>query len=1096
MPDSPPNDNEYRTRLLAVYKQLLSRGELLAELPRWAVPYVQRNDGNLRDDADIDTALSAIPRLQAALAGITAYTPSKWLLEQELCRRRTGALAPLMGQAGAVQPPPAAAAPPSTELHSLTPSWISPPIGDARYEDVYDAAAREKIFGLCLSGGGIRSATFSLGILQALAEEKLLGEFSYLSTVSGGGYIHQWLASWIHNEAGGFKTVQQRLVPLTHSGSQARAPEQITWLRRYSSYLTPQRGIFSADTWTMITIWARNTFLNQIVLFGFLASCIWAIRAITYPFLQTDRHTLHPHLEFFLLLSLLLFLLAIVSSSTWLLWRSLSSITAKAETGGKMPEGALTDAKVLGWLVLPGFAFSLLFVLAAFGQINLGGTPDRWPGHGYAHLFFPIVLVCWGLYLTGLLLAVTFGGHAPHMFHKLRRATYGQPVFAGALVVSLLACVALSVAAAAYLGEPCGDVHMPHLQSIAGKAAGFLNDHLGTPSTVATPHQQLATPDNARSTLHRLFCADHPQRPASPITSTTILTIFAPVLFFFLQFLAIRLQLGIIGRFYTESRREWLARFGAWSAILSTGWIALSLLGLVGPAVFRWFFAASTLKMLGSALAVALVHAATLSAGASGKTDGTPKAGAFFGYSALDLLSIVGAPLCLVSLLIIVSGLVDRTIVSIDNFGDSVLAAIATVVTFLFFGWRVDVNAFSLHNFYQDRLARCYLGGNNPLRTPDPFTGFDDHAETSTGIELSDLLPVRFQPNPPQDAYDGPFPIFCSTINLTFGADLAAQERKGASFAFSPLYTGYHVGWTSETRPKPDTTFNGFVPTRDYAYRKGGIGLSAVTAISGAALSPNQGFSSQPAVAFLMTLFNVRLGWWIANPRKPKIWPSQKKHPAPAFGLRYLLAELFGLADDTSNYVCLCDGGRFEDMGMYELVRRRCRLIVVCDGEQENGDFQGIGGAISKCRTDFGAEINLDLQPLIPDPLTGRSAEHFRVGTIRYPPPPGGDACDERYSGYVVYLKTTYVGDEPGDILHHKKDDPAFPQDSTLNQWFTESSFESYRRLGQLTGELASPRIKACANAVISGPPVAVPLPAPPATAPVSVPLMGAAKLK
>ena len=371
------------------------------------------------------------------------------------------------------------------------------------------------------------------------------------------------------------------------------------------------------------------------------------------------------------------------------------------------------------------------------------------------------------------------------------------------------------------------------------------------------------------------------RRRYPPITSATILTIFAPVLFFFLQFLAIRLQLGIIGRFYTESRREWLARFGAWSAILSAGWIALCLLGLIGPAVFRWFFAASTLKMLGSALTVALVHAATLSAGASSKTDGTPKGGAFFGYSALDLLGIVGAPICLLSLLIIVSGLVDVTIVNIDNFGYTTLAAVATVITFLFFGWRVDVNAFSMHNFYRDRLARCYLGGNNPLRTPDPFTGFDDHAETSTGIQLSDLLPARFQPNPPQDAYDGPFPIFCSTINLTFGEDLAAQERKGASFAFSPLYTGYHVGWTGETRSKPDTAFNGFVPTRDYAYRKGGIGLSAVTAISGAALSPNQGFSTQPAVAFLMTLFNVRLGWWIANPRKPRIWPSQKNHPAP-----------------------------------------------------------------------------------------------------------------------------------------------------------------------------------------------------------------------
>jgi hypothetical protein len=61
-------------------------------------------------------------------------------------------------------------------------------------------ASGGKLSALCLSGGGIRSATFNLGVLQALARADLLHRFDYLSTVSGGGYIGSWLQSWIARE--------------------------------------------------------------------------------------------------------------------------------------------------------------------------------------------------------------------------------------------------------------------------------------------------------------------------------------------------------------------------------------------------------------------------------------------------------------------------------------------------------------------------------------------------------------------------------------------------------------------------------------------------------------------------------------------------------------------------------------------------------------------------------------------------------------------------------------------------------------------------------------------------------------------------------
>jgi hypothetical protein len=389
------------------------------------------------------------------------------------------------------------------------------------------------------------------------------------------------------------------------------------------------------------------------------------------------------------------------------------------------------------------------------------------------------------------------------------------------------------------------------------------------------------------------------------------------------------------------------------------------------------------------------------------------------------------------------------------------------------FGWRVDINEFSMQLFYRNRLSRCYLAATVANRQEDPFTGFDGRGDL-TGVDnlrarrlppsVTDLLPDKFNKQLKMEgSYDGPFPIFCTTLNLTTGQDLATQERKGTSFAFTPLYSGYSVSWT-DGHEHDSVSYNGFVPTGEYAYPNGGIHLDTAVAISGAAVNPNMGYNSNPTLAFLMTFFNVRLGWWITNTRRTDTWKATNGRVTPKFALGYLLKELFGMVNDGSPFVNLSDGGHFENMGLYELVRRRCRYIVVCDAEEDADiTFGGMGGAITKCRADFGAEIDLDLRPLRIAEATGYSQTHCVVGTIRYPPPPedrkdkedtateceglkkGGD---DKYTGVIVYMKSSLVGDEPPDLLAYKLAHDVFPQDSTVNQWFTETQFEAYRRLG------------------------------------------------
>jgi hypothetical protein len=355
--------------------------------------------------------------------------------------------------------------------------------------------------------------------------------------------------------------------------------------------------------------------------------------------------------------------------------------------------------------------------------------------------------------------------------------------------------------------------------------------------------------------------------------------------------------------------------------------------------------------------------------------------------------------------------------------------------------WRFDVNEFSMHSFYRNRLVRCFLGASRAgQRNPNPFTGFDSEDEMRLSL-------LRVDPPVPKDLiraarpYHGPFPIFNTALNLVAGKELAWQDRKAASFVFTPLYCGYEFGKETAYYQNHFANF-GYRPTEYYAEPDLlGPGLGTSMATSGAAANPNMGYHSSPALSFLMALFNVRLGCWMGNPRHRTTW----KLSSPSTGLAYLVNELLGGTNDTSRFVNLSDGGHFENLGIYELVRRHCMYIIVCDAEEDPPfSFPGLANAIRKSRADFGVDIRLDPDQLRPVLTTGindgRSRTHCAVGDIVYSP---------QTTGKLLYIKTSLTGDEPGDVLSYKLRYSAFPHQSTLNQFFDESQFESYRALGQ-----------------------------------------------
>jgi len=306
-------------------------------------------------------------------------------------------------------------------------------------------------------------------------------------------------------------------------------------------------------------------------------------------------------------------------------------------------------------------------------------------------------------------------------------------------------------------------------------------------------------------------------------------------------------------------------------------------------------------------------------------------------------------------------------------------------------------------------------------------------------------------------------------LNLVKGDNLAWQERKAESFTVSPLHAGSY---------RPEL---GYRRSNLYGGRKGldggdGISLGTAVAISGAAASPNAGYHSSPVVTFLLALFNVRLGWWLGNPGVAGKKTFRQR--GPAFAIRPLIEETFGLTTDTKPYVYLSDGGHFDNLGLYEMILRRCHVIVVSDaGCDPKCELDDLGGAVRKVRADFGVPIEFTTGFYV-YARGNRLGSRCAVGIIRYSAVDGGDL--QQQDGVLIYLKPCfYNANEPVDVVNYASANEAFPHESTRDQWFSESQFESYRMLGFHTiNEICgNPRLRTALTDLITAAKAAASLP-------------------
>lgn len=1013
-------------------------------------------------------------------------------------------------------------------------------IHDIRLNAIYRCIHKKKPAALCFSGGGIRSGTFALGLLQSLARHNLLNKFHFLSTVSGGGYIGSWLAAWIHRHPAGLSGVTRDLANQTPSTKVDPDPDPIRFLRHYSSFITPKVGVLSADTWTFAAIYLRNLLVNWMVFIPLLLSVLTLPRFIVAITITT--RTPEPWISFntalghFNLFSRHFFLVIGFIFVVWALaYIMFNRPTLKEEL--RQASQFWRQKTSQGWFLtlclLPlSIAAFCLTTYWAWSSQN-GALPKQWS----RFLLFGALV----MFLAWLIASYILDRIRPSNIIRNWRELFSRDM------LFLL---------------------------VAGAAGGGLLYLL----TVRFDPFKEQTDWNCQTIM-----------PIRALTAE-LYGCFAVPAFLFVFLLGATLYIGVTSKSMgIDDEDQWWARLSAWILIVILGWISVTSSVVFGPLVL--LKAPQWLAPLGgiSGVLAAIIGKSAWTAGDRKPSNGDGGILNTVIGKALTLLALV----FIVFLLAVLSLSTNRfaayslarysqiyselqrflpspsdtfegylkcifseapgkdfyeqttidhmNLLHMTSFRVIAILALLLGLVGLGISLFINLNIFSLHASYRNRLIRVFLGASRPghQRKPNPFTGFDPAdnismhelrpglfneedfpralalasvllgkanpssfeaakpraAEVARYLQRRNLLPnLQSVPDPntystrlvialrkdlngvlldsqigkefpdlaetqtnsvkiPDTIFSNRvilkkafgdwlkplaeheeyrlMPVINTTLNLVGGADLPWQHRKAEPFSVSPLHAGcFRLGYR-------DSRFYGGRET-------GGISIGTAAAISGAAANSNMGYyTTSPVLSLILTFFNVRLGWWLGNPGAAGKDTFELR--APISSVKPVLDEAFGRTDDGNKYVYLTDGGHFENLGIYEMVLRRCHWIVVSDAAADpDYNFSDLGNAIRKVRIDLGVPIEFTAMSIFSQDSKDydkKKGMYWAVGRIRY-------SCIDGnvQDGLLVYIKPAVYGSEPGDVLEYKKSHPTFPHQST--QFFDEPQFESYRMLG------------------------------------------------
>ena len=789
--------------------------------------------------------------------------------------------------------------------------------------------------GLALSGGGIRSASICMGFLQGMAEHRLVSSFDYVSAVSGGGYALGWWSALVHRlvarsdqPCAATKVVDAAATAerIVAANTAASGELQDVWERRHvrdhANYLTVRTGPMSVDTWSPIFIIARNLAYGLLVVGGAGIVAAWAVLAVM-NLVSTSSATS------WLALSLLgLATLALVCG-----WcrTCLGVYDSRVEgVAGTLPQPPIWRVTISA-LVVGATAAAATFVM-------LPTLND--PG-------FIRISIQAGLWLLVLADAVLIVWLLKAAFKDPRRNGLRWMIFPplGLLILSLF----VLPVAEKFLGE----------QPIARLTGWWLClalMHAWQATRIVGVLRRNWSPSDSGFSMQ----ADMASYVAS-ISLVGCLLWFLPALLD-----------GYLSAL--RSTQQWV-RIGLLTAVLAaTGALANALATLAEGSqadadhreLWAWWGGALMLDAIrAGALLVAGGFLLQIDAGNIGRV-ALYAAGAVLPAFALALwLSQyprrVIAARCSGALAVLLFGvLLAMAARAIADTGQQVwmIPLLGLIVGLVL--CRSSPNTFSMHELYRNRLVRAFLAASVDVQTGRAPTGFNSKNDPDLANLVVQGAKCRASKRMPNCA-PRPFPIWSAAVNVTLAGQVGLQERRAASFSFSPLFCGMHIpasdrqvgssGGISERAFAPTQAYGSHYDRTTKEYECEPLSLGTVVATSGAAFSSNSGSTTTPERALLLTLLGFRLGRWFPNPARRAQSPHSDLPETPwtaglplfiskhrplverfvKWSRPLILREALSRCDVSSEAVYVTDGGHFENLAVYELIRRRVMLIVCVD---------------------------------------------------------------------------------------------------------------------------------------------------------------------
>ena len=602
---------------------------------------------------------------------------------------------------------------------------------DATINDPFERGRKMNLHALAFSGGGIRSATFNLGILQGLAKKNLIGRFDYLSTVSGGGYIGSWLAAWIKRD-GSVVKVTNRLNPDKSPDPLGEELKPIRWLRMFSNYFAPNASIMSVDSWTVGITWLRNTLLNQVIIFLLLLSLLFAGNLLYEIWSRDIRWSDNvPSLHIFIWSSLLLIPVSVLAGLGMHAYHSENFrwIRVRRE-----------HTNIISLLILTiGFITAYLLSAWIFSRCDLNNsiTPSS-----YSSVSDKITILFPGAIMTfiSLTIVAVLGNYVDCIKSSGKHWFFAWFI----LVTTALIAAAAGLLCLVFVWKLVETIESLNRFDVLTKH--YLQFVFGVPL-------------------------------ALEVFSITVVS-----------------RMALLGKYFPDERREWWGRMGAYVHRLSFLWVLVSVSALLGQEFMKFVFTrwrATGVAATGGWIAlVGSTVKAAFDSKTSGKDDNEGWLSKF-----LNILSLAGPYLFALGLLVFLPGLIRPFITLENNFFEKMDAGIpAKELQILFLillsaaasyllARQVGVNEFSMHHFYRNRLVRAFLGATrrstDRQKTSNPFTGFD----------MSDDEKLYKIKN--EFGYYGPYPVLNTALNASEVIELDRQDRKAESFIFSPLFCGF-----------------------------------------------------------------------------------------------------------------------------------------------------------------------------------------------------------------------------------------------------------------------------------------------------------------